>query len=181
MKLFDEKFRSSLYETIGKLESESQIEAVVIIKNKSGDYSPWAFVVAAAVAFLLFTFYMFAPIDFNPYFMFVSSIVVFALVLFLLKKSDALLSKFVPSRIKEKNVEIYARAIFQKGHIYNTGEHTGVLFYCSVFERQTVVIPDWGITLSVPEQEMQAIVGRFSKVFKSDNPADDILQALAFV
>ena len=180
MKLFDENFRSNLYETIGKLESESQIEAVVIIKSKSGDYTPWAFVGATIVAFLLFSILMIIPIDMSTYFMFGISIALFVGAYFLLTKNDNLLSKVIPAKIKSKNAEIYARAIFQKGHIYNTGEHTGVLFYCSVLEKQTVIIPDWGITLSVPEEEMKTIKNRFDKVFSSANPADDIISALNF-
>ena len=157
MKRFDDNFRTKLYEGVAEIENNSQAEAVVIIKKSSGRYTSYSFCAAAIICFVVFTFFMFAPIDFDAYFMYGCSVIVFGAALALFTFVPALQRLIVPKKVRRKNAEIYAREIFQKGMIYNTIEHTGFLIYCSVIEKEAVFMPDHGITLLFDDADMQKL------------------------
>lgn len=178
MKRFDDKFRTKLYESVAEIENNSQAEAVVIIKKTSGRYSVYSFVAASLVCFVLFSFFMFAPIDFDTYFMYGITVLVFGVVLALLTFVPDLQRLVIPKKIRRKNAEIYARAIFQKGMIYNTMEHTGFLIYCSVTEKEAVFMPDHAITLLFDDADMQKLNSLVNNIFNAKDVPAEILRVM---
>ena len=114
MKRFDENFRTKLYEGVAEIENNSQTEAVVIIKKASGHYTPYAFVAAAILFFVVLSFFMFAPFEYDTYFMYGFSVLVFGAALVCFSFVPALQRIVIPKKIRRKNVDIYGRAIFQK-------------------------------------------------------------------
>lgn len=178
MKRFNDNFRTKLYEGVAEIENNSQTEAVVIIKKSSGNYTPYAFVAASILCFVVFTFFMFAPFEYDTYFMYGFAVLVFGVALALLTFVPALQRLVVPQKVRRKNVEIYGRAIFQKGMIYNTMEHTGFLIYCSVAEQESVFVPDHGLELLIDDVDMAKLKGLFEHVFESPNVPEQILNAM---
>ena len=178
MKRFDDNFRTKLYEGVAEIENNSQAEAVVIIKKSSGRYTSYSFCAAAIICFVVFTFFMFAPIDFDAYFMYGCSVIVFGAALALFTFVPALQRLIVPKKVRRKNAEIYARAIFQKGMIYNTIEHTGFLIYCSVTEKEAVFMPDHGITLLFDDADMQKLNSMVNNLFAANDVPAEILSVM---
>lgn len=178
MKRFDDNFRTKLYDGVAEIENNSQAEAVVIIKKSSGRYTPYSFAAAAILCFVVFTFFMFAPIDFDIYFMYGISVIVFGAALALFTFVPALQRLIVPKKVRRKNAEIYARAIFQKGMIYNTMEHTGFLIYCSVTEQEAIFMPDHGITLLFDDVDMQKLNSMVNNIFAANDVPAEILRVM---
>lgn len=178
MKRFDDKFRTKLYEGVAEIENNSQAEAVVIIKKSSGRYAVYSFAAAAIVSFVIFTFFMFAPIDFDTYFMYGVSVLCFGVALALFTFVPALQRLTIPPSLRRKNAEIHARAIFQKGMIYNTMEHTGFLIYCSVAEKEAVFMPDHAITLLFDDVDMQKVNSLVNNIFNAKDVPSEILRVM---
>lgn len=178
MKKFNDEFKKRLNKSVSDIEDSSQVESVVIIKSKSGNYLPYGFCAAALFSFLLFSFFMFSPMEFDSYYMYFVSVSVFVLLFAAFVFIPTFLRLVVPTKILKKNSEICARAIFQKGGLSNTRQHTGFLVYCSVFERQTVIITDSGIRTSIPENDLNTLNNLFVNALKKGNQQDNIISAL---
>ena len=76
-----------------------------------------------------------------------------------------LAAMFVSKEKLGRNTEIYARACFQKGKIYETSSRQGILIYISMFERTSVLIGDRNASLKVPVNEWNLLREKFQKVF----------------
>jgi putative membrane protein len=181
MKNFDNNFRTKLYEEITKLEQQAQVEAVVVIKESSDTYLPWILSGAAATSFLVLTILMYIPTEIDPYIIYYATILSYIAAFFAFKFIKPLLRLIVPTNTMLKNTEICARASFQKGKIYNTSEHTGLFIYCSVFEKQSFLIADIGISNQIPENEIEKIKQRLNNVFNTNNPENNIIECIAYI
>ena len=179
MKQFTEEFRTKLYDTINEIENNSLVEVVVLIKPQSGSYKDIPLWAGVIFSFLLYTFFMFAPIDFNVFLIYAFTILGFLAIYTLISAMPELISKAIPKKRKERNVEIFARALFQKGGIRFTNQRIGTLIYFSLFEKQAYVLPDRGAQTAVPAEEWEKINAQFQSVFSATDVAGAILSALA--
>jgi putative membrane protein len=178
MDRFNEDFRTKLYDTIKKIEDNSLVEIVVIIKPSSGKYRDipvWSGVVFAS---LLYTFFMFSHIEFNVYLIYVFTILSFFLAWSLVAATGFVQKLFVKKERKHRNVEINARAIFQKGGIRFTQERIGTLFYVSLLEKMVYILPDRGAENAIPAEEWQNMHDDFQKIFSAGNIADELIVRL---
>jgi len=178
IKDFDQSFKTKLYDGVKKIEANSQAEAVVMIKHSSGKYFVYSIAAAGIMYVLMMTYFMFSPIEYDPYMMFGSSIVVAILIVLVFKVFPGLYRIVVPRKIREKNVEIYARAIFQKAQMYKTIESTAFLVYYSLVERRAIFLADYGITLLMPKEEVDAINNMFNDALSDPDPKAAILNGL---
>jgi len=178
MKQFDEAFRTQLYETIEKIENDSLVEVVAIIKAGSAPYKDISLWAAFLTMSVLYTFFMFAPIDFSVYLMYFFTILSFPTSFFLFEIMPGLKRKFVPKQMQDRQVDIYSRAVFQKGGVRHTEEKIGVLFYVSLFEKQVRIVADRGAEMSVPQEDWLSMQVDFDKMFSSENKAVAFLESL---
>ncbi len=178
MKRFNEDFRTKLYDTIKEIENNSLVEIVVIIKPQSGSYKDVALWAGVSFSFLLYTFFMFSPVSFDVFLIYAFTVLGFLIAYGLFSAIPELESKFIKLKRKEKNVEIAARAIFQKAGIRFTNERIGTLIYCSLFEKQVYVLPDRGAKNAVPAQDWIKIEAGFQSVFDHQNLAEALLAQL---
>jgi len=178
MKHFNENFKTKLYETIEDIENNSMVEVVAVVKKKSGEYQNVPLWFASVTMFLTYTFFMFYPIIFNVYFIYLATLFSFVFIYFLtglVKPIKRFLSK---KKRLIRNVDIYARAIFQKGGIRFTSEKIGVLFYVSLFEKRVKIIADRGAFTLVPNEYWRQFKKDFNDIFETDNPADAFIEEL---
>ncbi len=179
MKEFNENFRTKLYQIIEDIENNSLVEIVSIIRQKSDNYKDIGLLIASIIAGVALTVMMFIPFDINPYLIFIITIVLFLLSFYAIMLIPALLKLFLsPKRIK-RNVEIMARAIFQKGGIRFTEERIGVLLYISYLEKKVYVIFDRGVELRVPQEDREKMILQFEDIFRDGNVADNFLKVLS--
>ncbi|MDP3334774.1 MAG: hypothetical protein Q8S55_22730, partial [Methylococcaceae bacterium] len=80
---------------------------------------------------------------------------------------------------KQRNVEIMARALFQKGGLHHTSTKVGTLIYVSLLEKMVYIVADRGAQMAIPDTEWQAINSRLASIFNAKNPAEALLTELA--
>ena len=178
MKKFNKEFKTELYQTIEDIENNSQVEIVAMIKANSGNYRDISLLSGAVLLFLAYTYFMFAPTVFDVYRIYFMTILAFfigfALVDFIPPLQKALAGK---KRI-EKNVEVYSRAIFQKGGIRHTSKKTGILIYVSIFEKKIKIVADKGTEAMLPAKESEKLKTEFQETFQSANFQTSFLEKL---
>ncbi len=177
--LLNNDFRSRLFNTIQEIEKASHVEIVVVSAYKSLKYNHYflwfAFFMMAAV----YTFFMFAPAEFNVYLIYFFTVLSFPAFYFLAAFVPGIVRPFVSKKEMSRNVEIYARALFQKGGIHHTQDKIGVLFFISYFEKRVFILPDKGAEISVPAEIWENWEKDFDKIFKSANIAEAFLEKLS--
>ncbi len=178
MKRFDKNFKTKLYETIQGIENNSLVEVVAIIKERSGEYRDVSLMIAAVVTFVAYTFFMFAPIDFNVYLIYFMTIFSFFIGYLVVEFFNPLSQIFVKQARKNKNVEIYSRAVFQKGGIRFTNEKIGVLFFVSLFEKSVKIVADRGAETAVPAEDWEKIQAGFDTIFSSSDISAAFIEQL---
>ncbi|MBQ5403858.1 MAG: TPM domain-containing protein [Bacteroidales bacterium] len=178
IKNFDQNFKTKLYEKVSLIESKSGTEAVVIIKNSSGNYFSRVLAASGIFFILLLSYFMLSPIEYDPYSMYIisllSSVAVFCILYFIPGLQFFLISE----KTKKKNTEIHARALFQKAQMYKTQNHIAFLVYFSLLEKKSYFLTDYGINLIMDDDEIKNISEKLQKALKGKNPKDDILKAL---
>ncbi len=178
MKQFNDDFKSKLYETIEYIENHSLVEVVSVIKAKSGNYRDVSLWVAATAMFLTYTWLMFSKFEIDVYYIWLITPVSFIITYLLTELIKPWKRLFIRKKRMHKNVEIYGRAIFQKGGIRFTNERIGVLYYVSLFEKQVYIFPDRGAETAVPDEEWQKMKNNFQTVFSKKNVADAFISEL---
>ncbi len=178
MKRFDENFRTKLYDKIKMIEDSSLVEIVVIIKPASGKYRDVPVWSGVVFAILLYTFFMFSHFEFDVYLIYAFTVLSFFFAWSIVAATNFIQKIFVKKSRKQTNVEIKARAIFQKGGIRFTQERIGVLFYVSLLEKMVFILPDRGAEHSIPDEEWKNMQAEFQSIFKADDIATEILHKL---
>ncbi len=178
IKDFDQGFKTKLYDCVKKIESNSQAEAVVMIKQSSGKYFVYSIAAAGVMFVLAMAYFMLSPIEYDPYTMFTTSVVLALVIALAFRLFPELYRVAVPKSIREKNVEIHARAIFQKAQMYKTIANSAFLVYYSLVEKKAVFLADYGVTLNTPQEEVSAIERMLNDAFNAKSPKAAILDAL---
>ncbi len=171
------EFQTRLWEALKAIERDSQVEIVVVMRPRSADYLDIALIWGILGAWLSFTYLMFAPDLFTDGLVYCLPMIAFALCYALAQLPLVTRLSARKSRL-QKNVEIMARAIFQKGGIQHTQAKTGVLVYCSWLEKIAYILPDRGVDMALPAEEWQAIRAGLQQVFASKEPAETLLAQL---
>lgn len=175
MKTFGNHFKTKLYETIAEVEKVSSVEIVTIVKKQSGNYNSYLLWAASIFAFAVFSFFMFIPIIFGDYLIYMATIAAFSLVVAAGMLIPAF-QRFLVNELKlEREVEVLGRAVFQKSGIRHTRDKTGMLIFCSLFEKRVLLLPDRGIEMAIPQDEWDTIEQNFKNIFSLPNPADALL------
>ena len=173
------RFRNRLFKLISEIENSSLVEVVVIAKPQSYHYNDIYLWVSFVGMLLVFSYMMFASILIDMYLIYIYTIISFPLIYLLLHIFPGLGRIFISKKRKSRNVEIFARAIFQKAGIRYTNERIGVLFYISYFEKMVYVIPDRGAYMKLPDNLWKEISEEMNKIFKSGRPQEKFLEVLS--
>lgn len=181
IKEFDNSFKQKLVSAISEVENTSNTELVFLVKEVSGSYRDAHLIFGALLALITFTLFMFLPFFFGDYLIYAGTLIAFF--------AGMLISFFIPSISKiflkketlNRNVEIMARAHFQKGNIYNTKNRTGILIYCSLYEKQVYLLADKGIKGFIPSDEFIKIENNFNKVFDGNKITDNLLAQINLI
>lgn len=171
-------FQTHLSKIIAELEQASQIETVVIIKQRSADYEDVPLSLGAITSILTFTFLLIVDTSFNDYMVYIITLSSFGLGMllgFVLPFTRRLLTT---KKRRQRNVEIMARALFQKGGLHHTSTKIGTLIYFSLLEKMVYIVADRGAQLAIPEEEWQQLKSELQNIFKTKNPPEALLKEL---
>ena len=142
---FNQDFKTRLWKIVSAIENDSLVEIVVMIKPRSADYRDSVLWWGIGAAFAIFTFLMFAPIIFGDYLLYSGPVVGFFGGIIAASFFPPLQRLMIRAKRRQRQVEIMARALFQKGGIRHTNEKIGILIYCSLFEKMSYVVADRGV------------------------------------
>lgn len=170
-------YQSRLWDAIKNLENGSQAEAVVVFRARSADYASVPLLWGLGAAWLGFTLMMYAPVYFENWLIYYAPLLTFAMA-YGFGSLPAVKRFSVRRAVRDKQVEMMARAIFQKGGIQHTRDKTGLLVYCSLLERRVFLLPDRGLELAVPLAVWQALQSESDRIFAQDQAEQGLLQAL---
>jgi putative membrane protein len=178
MSYFSKDFQTQITKAVQEIEIASHAELVVIAKPRTATYLDVPLKMGVALAFLALTFFMFTHWVFGDFTFYLGVVISFWLGFFLTNQIPALFRKVAGEKRMLREVEIYGRALFQKGHVYDTQRHIGLLIYVSVFEQQVFLLPDKGIFDQIPGQVWQELRADFQTIFQEKNIEEAFLRVL---
>ncbi len=178
MNRFNDEFKTKLFDTIEDIELNSHVEIVTIIKEDSDSYRDISIKIAGIVTFLVLTFMMFYPKEYDFYLIYFVTIFSFPIAYFAVELIPGVKKLFIKKKRLTRMVEIYGRALFQKGGIRFTDNKIGVLIFVSIFEKQVLILKDRGAESAIPDEESQKMNENFAKIFDNSNIADELLNTL---
>ncbi len=177
-KFTDADFQTQLGNVIAELEQASQIEIVVLIKQRSANYDDVPMGLAANLSLLTFSILFFIEMGIDDYIIYFATLAAFGLGLLIALALPFVQRLLVGKKRKLRNVEIMARALFQKGGLHHTSTQVGTLIYISLLEKMAYIVTDRGAQMAIPEQQWQIITSNLNNIFKTKNPPESLLKEL---
>jgi putative membrane protein len=171
-------FQTQMGKLIAELEQASQIEVVVLIKKRSANYEDVPLGLGANISMLTFSYLFLVDTSFDSYLVYLMTLSSFGVGLLLGLVLPFMPQLLVRKKRKQRNVEIMARALFQKGGLHHTSTQVGTLIYISLLEKMVYIVADRGAQMAIPETEWQQINADLAGIFKAKNPAESLLKEL---
>ena len=171
-------FQTQLNQVITELEQDSQIEVVVMIKQRSANYEDIPIALGAISALAAFSYLFYFDPRFADYIACLITLVAFELGMLLSLALPMTQHLCATKKRQQRNVEIMARALFQKGGLHQTSAGIGTLIYCSLLEKIVYIVADSGAQMAIPEDEWRKITLGLQSIFKSKMPATALLKEL---
>ncbi len=172
-------FQTQLSNSIADLEQASQIELVVIIKQRSANYEDVPLGLGINLSMLTFSYLFLVDTSFESYLVYFMTLSSFGLGVLLGLILPFMQRLLVRKKRQQRNVEIMARALFQKGGLHHTSTKVGTLIYVSALEKMVYIVADRGAQMAIPDEEWQKITTDLSNIFKTKNPPEALLIELA--
>jgi putative membrane protein len=89
-----------------------------------------------------------------------------------LKRLSAVRRLFVSPRQSNQRVQIRAERSFYAKGLHETRDHSGVLFFISLFERKVWVLADQGIYQKIGQEELQSYASQITAGMKSSRKCE---------
>lgn len=155
---------SIIAEKIENIEVNSNAEIVLVSDKKAGNYSEIYLFYGIIFMLITFTYFMFSKAIFGDYLFYFSTIGSFGVGYFI---GMAFSKFFIRKKVLLQNVELNARAIFQKSGIYKTSKQTGMLIYLASYEKKSFIIADTVAEALLSEEVINDIEQEFDKILNS--------------
>jgi len=170
-------FEAELAGLVAEVEGGSAVELVVLLAPRSGTYPEAALLGGVLGLYAVFAFVMFHDAVLGDYVIFTAPIVGLL--------AGALAAGFFPPVRRllsfraaiERNVELVARATFQKAGLHATRDATALLVYLSFEERRAYVVADRGTLRALGQPALDAIRDRYAAALRARHPRPAILEA----
>lgn len=150
MKQLDPQATAQLTEAVQGLERRSCAEVVIEIRARSGSYAHADARFGAALAFCALLVLLFSPWTFAPAWVAIDVALIYALGVFVSKRTDAIRRLMTTSAERKSAVRTMAASLFFDRGIANTSAESGLLVYLSLLERRIELIADRGVLQAVP-------------------------------
>lgn len=177
-KIAQKKIQEDISNTIVQIESKSNVEIVALLYPYCGHYREVPLLWGLAFSFLAFVFLMFSPIVFSDYLIFGGPVAAFIFGVFLATFIKPLKRILVSDKRMRKNLELKARSVFQKSELHQTKERTGMLLLFSEFEKMVYILPDTGVFVKIPENEIEELEINLDDAIKGRNKGEAICSVL---
>lgn len=171
-------FSAQLGSVIAAIERQSGVEIVVMLRQRSGRYLDSALLAGLLASLLTFCFFRFAPLHFDEDDVFIGTLVSFVGALALVVAIKPLWRLLIGRQRMTRNVEVLARALFQKGGVHHTLGKTGLLILVSWFENEVYIVPDRGVERALPPGEWMRQQHRLRRIFDASDPLTALIKEL---
>ncbi|MGD0960152.1 MAG: TPM domain-containing protein [Methylomonas sp.] len=176
-KLSSAEFRTRLWSAVKAVEQASQVELVVVARSRSASYAAVPLAWGGLCALLAHTYIVYAPDYFENWLVYYGPLAAFIFG-FAAGHAPAVIRFSSQKSVLQRNVEIMARALFQKVGVYHTQAKIGVLVYCSQLEKTVYILPDRGAEMALPTEDWAQLRAEFQAVYRHGRPDDALLAAL---
>jgi putative membrane protein len=150
---FDQSSCDQLADCVREIEAQTDAEIVIAVRARSGDYRHADYLFGFILSFAGLLFLLFAPFDFQHYWVAIDVLLLFALGALLCSRSNALRRLLTTEDYRADSVRTGAAAMFYDAGIANTDAEMGVLIYLSLLERRLELIADRGVLKAAPPLE----------------------------
>ena len=173
-------------------EKNTSGEIAIALIRESDDYSFWelffAVLCGAAVFVFLLPFasriqsvfsplvWVRAPWQLPAVLGFISFLTI--ALFFFFANIPAIDRRIVPFGVRHRAVYTRALRHFVESGVYATENHSGILIFISVMEREVRIIADIGIASKIEQEEWNGIAKKLSLSFKSNTVKDGLLTAI---
>jgi putative membrane protein len=169
-------FRAQLAEAVGEVEAGSSVELVVLVAPRSGLYPEVGAQLGLTLLVAVLTFLVFHDAEYGDYLLYLAPLAACAIG-FALPVLLPSLRRLASRRARARNVELVARASFQKAGLSATRDATALLVYASVLEREVYLVPDRGVIAAVPAAWFLETERHFRTALCASDPAVALLGA----
>jgi len=173
---FDKKDLDRIYKEISKAEDKTSAEIVVVMSQKSDEYTYVPLLWAALIAFLV-PLPLFYQSEFTGPEIYMAQLSVFC-VLAILLSLPFVLMRVVPERLKKKRCHRRAMEQFLTQNLHTTKGRTGVLIYVSEAERYCEIIADQGIYEKFDQKHWQDEVDTLTRNISKGKIVDGFVGAI---
>jgi putative membrane protein len=150
---FNQSACDELADCVREIENQTDAEIVIAVRGRSGNYRHADYLCGAILAFAGLLFLLFAPFEFQHYWVAIDVVVLFALGAYISSRSNALRRLLTTEEYRAESVRQGAAAMFYDAGIANTEAEMGLLIYLSLLERRLELIADRGILKAAPPLE----------------------------
>ena len=150
---FDQATCEALAQQVREIESNTDVEIVIVVRARSGPYRHADYLFGALLAFVGLLFVLFSPFDFHTYWVPLDVALLFAIGAFGSSRTNLIRRLLTTRKFRAQAARTGAAAMFYEAGIANTHEENGLLIYLSLLERRLEVIADRGILTSIPALE----------------------------
>jgi putative membrane protein len=172
---FDDSASATLTQCVNEIEKATDVELVLIVRGRSGDYRHADYLFGAILSFLGLLFLLFSPFEFHHYWVAVDVALLFVIGAYVSSRSNAIRRRLTTTKSRETAVRVQAAAMFYEAGIANTNAEMGLLVYLSLFERRLELIADRGVLKGVPALEWNQIMFELHELGR--NPEPETLQS----
>lgn len=167
---FDDAASQSLTKCVSEIENSTDVELVLMVRSRSGDYRHADYLFAAMLAFLVLLFLLFSPFDFHQYWVALDVALSFVIGAYLSSRSHAIRRLLTTKRFREEAVRTKAGAMFYEAGIANTTAEMGLLVFLSLLERRLELIADRGVLRGVPALQWNEIMFELHAIGREPDP-----------
>ncbi len=155
---------------IAELEARTSAELVLVIRGASGNYRRVDLLGGSLAALLPLAWMLLSPQAFH----YVSVPLPIALVFLLgwrIMPRGRLRNLLTTRDQRHRRVLESASAVFESRGIRKTSHRQGILVYCSLFERDAVILPDENAKTALGDPELLRFQNAFAQAASSTQPA----------
>lgn len=160
-----------LDEAIAEVEARSRAELVVVVRSAADDYLGNDMLVASGAALAMLAFQLYSSFEFALHWMLILPPLMGAATVALLRLAPGLRAMFVSEARMRAAAETAAAACFHRKGIRHTRERTGILVYVALFEGTVVVLPDSGISQTIPSDVWRDAITPIEAVLRDEGDA----------
>jgi putative membrane protein len=178
-KIQSNKLREKLTTTITNIEERSHVEIVGVIYPQCGKYREASLIWGAIFTFSAFTFFMFSPYIFGDYLFYAGTLLSFFVGYTLATLVKPLQKIFITRERMKANLELKARAIFQKEQLHQTKARIGMMLLIADYEKMVYILPDIGAQSRIPETKLEELKTTLNQAIRSSDVESELPSKLA--